>query len=143
MAQYDLYALVNSLEITLNDSMALHRYAQTSLTVFSFPPATELRNIFTQTQCNKNLKPERIGLRNKWIMVNQRTIRKSVKKLTKLGKKDVEIKVHEIKTILRFIKKKPLQSASCIMLLLLVGQNKCIGINFMLFLKEKPRMCIN
>jgi len=70
MAQYDLYALVNSLEITLNDSMALHRYAQTSLTVFSFPPATELRNIFTQTQCNKNLKPERIGLRNKWIMVN-------------------------------------------------------------------------
>jgi hypothetical protein len=59
------------------------------------------------------------------------------------GKNDVEIKVHEIKTILGFIEEKPLQSASCIMLLLLIGLDKCTGINFMLFLKGKPRMCIN
>ena len=48
----------------------------------------------------------------------------------------MEIKVHEIKTLLGFIGERPLQSASCIMLRLLIGLDKCIGINFMLFLKE-------
>jgi len=55
----------------------------------------------------------------------------------------VGIKVHEMKTILGFIEEKPLQSASCIMLLLLIGLDKCVAINFMLFLKENPRICIN
>lgn len=55
----------------------------------------------------------------------------------------MEIKVHEIKTILGFIEEKPLQCASCIMLLLLIGLDKCVEINFMLLLKENPRMCIN
>lgn len=45
----------------------------------------------------------------------------------------MEIKVHEIKTILGFTEEKPLEPASRIMLLLLVCLDKCVGINFMLF----------